>query len=351
MKYKARMGIDQAVLIFEIKERCHGKSLLLNGVHYSGVLRTENKDNLKRAIDIFISQNEINDSPIPDQWYFQSDHPNGGNSVIKTMKELHPKLKNFISHIANYYENLMERLCEAFLKEGGSINDQILPDNLTLEQAFLIGLGISGAVNRGLKIRHPDIRRSFNSLANVLDEDSRREHQQIVNICKLTEHQCLHPFYQTQLYILMKNDYDFDIANIESCATKTKTQVFLEWAVLKGFIKEIEENRETTSKGDRSYPEWLAKELHKQLTEQGLISGDYDLMWQWLPKRKNTLPYLSDRLSKYFKEECPLNRKQPNLTAYIKYSGTDFRKVSETTDRVMISKIDTVIQNLLSKEA
>ena len=74
-------------------------------------------------------------------------------------------------------------------------------------------------------------------------------------------------------------------------------------------------------------------------------------MWQWLPKHKNTLPFLADRLSKRFEEECPLNRKQPNLTAYIKYSGTSFRQVTATSDRTMISKIDTVIQSLQAYKA
>ena len=135
---------------------------------------------------------------------------------------------------------------------------------------------------------------------------------------------------------------------------RISTMEFLKWAALKGFIKEIEESKdhqETGNKGERNYPEWLALELHKQLTEQGLISGDFNSMWQWLPKHKNTLPFLADRLSKCFEEECPLNRKQPNLTAYIKYSGTSFRQVTATTDRTMISKIDTVIQNLQAYKA
>jgi len=131
------------------------------------------------------------------------------------------------------------------------------------------------------------------------------------------------------------------------------TEDFIDSAIDKKILKNSKSNKkdhqETGNKGERNYPEWLAKELYKQLTEQNLISGDYGSMWQWLPKHKNTLSFLADRLTACFEEECPLNRKQPNLTAYIKYSGTDFRKVSETTDRVIISKIDTVIQNLLSK--
>jgi len=180
----------------------------------------------------------------------------------------------------------------------------------------------------------------------------------IPSVLTVSEESLLSVFdYEADFYDISVNGLLFRSEENQSLKRKFEhneinTKDFLRWAVDKGFIKEIEEsidNQETTSEA-RNYPEWLAKELHKQLTEQCLISGDYASMWQWLPKYKNTLPYLADKLSAVFQEECPPTRKQPNLTAYIEYSGTEFRKVPLSTDRTITSKIDTVINNLKSNK-
>jgi len=116
-------------------------------------------------------------------------------------------------------------------------------------------------------------------------------------------------------------------------------------------IKDIEKKTDSTNSNhsgednDRVYPDWLSNGLHKGLLKHGLIHGKYDSMWEWLPY-KNTLAYLADELSSKFKTECPIERKQPNLTAYIKYSGTKFHKVSESKDYKTRDKIDIVISIL-----
>jgi hypothetical protein len=100
------------------------------------------------------------------------------------------------------------------------------------------------------------------------------------------------------------------------------------------------------SVSNRIYPKWLSKGLHDYLTAQGLIKGEYNQMWAWTPKYKNSLGYLADELSSNFKVECPVERKQPNLTAYIEYSGAKFHKMGESKNYETRDKIDIVISKL-----
>lgn len=116
----------------------------------------------------------------------------------------------------------------------------------------------------------------------------------------------------------------------------------IKWLVVKGYY----EKQKTENTENRIYPEWLAKGLYEHLTSQRLIEGDYGQMWTWTPKYKNSLAYLADELSSKFKSECPIERKQPNLTSYIEYSGARFRQMSESKDYPARDKINIVISKL-----
>lgn len=245
MKYEIDIMtiIDTPSLIFNMKERCHSKLLLFDGVQYVDVLLTEDEDYLNHAVSMFISQNDIKNSPKEDTWYFKSDNTNKALNLLRILKETSPKSTNFINNIAHYYEGIMSLLIGASLKGDGFINKKYFPDKITLEQAFLTGLGVFDAVNLGLTIRHQDV-------LSLLDTND-NELKELAKIGELVEAYCLEPFSRPYLYQFMKNDYDFDIANIESCERKIDTEKFLEWAVDKKFIKEITTNEEPTERDKR----------------------------------------------------------------------------------------------------
>jgi len=123
------------------------------------------------------------------------------------------------------------------------------------------------------------------------------------------------------------------------------TESFIPWAIDKGFIEEKVVDNNVNPKV-RNYPEDFSKTLHKQLTKNGLISGIFNDMWTWLPNHKNTLGYLADELSSKFSDTCPVHKKQPNLTAYIKYEGAKFRSMAVSKDYEIKDKIDLAISEM-----
>ncbi len=130
------------------------------------------------------------------------------------------------------------------------------------------------------------------------------------------------------------------------------TEQFIPWAIDKKFIEKTVKDQtgnKTTGKVDsekRNYPEEFAKELHKQLTDQGLISGGLNEMWLWLPIQ-SALVNLADKLSIKFSDECPSSRKGVYLLAYIEKSGkTPFNKLIASNNSPILRKIDNAISGL-----
>ena len=135
---------------------------------------------------------------------------------------------------------------------------------------------------------------------------------------------------------------------ISKAEDKVYTKGFIRWAIEKGLFIEVSDNKTIHKIGpeERNYSKKFSKELHKQLTKNNLISGEFDEIWTWLVPQ-NALALLADKLSMKFPKECPPSRKQLNLLAYIKNPGKSaLRKTVPSNNRPIIQKIDSVILKL-----
>jgi len=132
------------------------------------------------------------------------------------------------------------------------------------------------------------------------------------------------------------------------------TDGLIDWAIDK-FIEEVADTKSavknTSTKrlkipNTKGYPKDFAKELHKQLTKHGLISGNFEEMWLW-EKYQNSLSYLADELSNKFPDECPASRKEVYLLAYITNPGkSKLSQVSASHDGPALRSIDSTISTL-----
>jgi hypothetical protein len=135
---------------------------------------------------------------------------------------------------------------------------------------------------------------------------------------------------------------------ISKTEDKVYTKGFIRWAIEKGLFIEVSDNKTIHKIGpeERNYSKKFSKELHKQLTKNNLISGEFDEIWTWLVPQ-NALALLADKLSMKFPKECPPSRKQLNLLAYIKNPGkSPLNKTVPSNNGPIIQKIDSVIHKL-----
>ena len=122
------------------------------------------------------------------------------------------------------------------------------------------------------------------------------------------------------------------------------TKQLIEWLLNNKLI--VKSNELIKPSTPRNYSENFAEELYKQLTIQGLISGEFDEMWVWEAK-KNVLPSLAGKLSSKFTEECPWNTVEIDLLAYIANPSTNrLSQVKPSVNRTALTKIDLVISAL-----
>ncbi len=136
---------------------------------------------------------------------------------------------------------------------------------------------------------------------------------------------------------------------------KIYTDGLINWAIDK-FIEEVTGNNPVAKKTStqkikipnaRNYPEPLAKKLHKQLIDHGLISGEFSEMWVWIPNTNNSLKYLCEEFYSKFEKIVPKSGKYINITAYInKPKISDLRKAPRLNTGKEQNDIDLALSDL-----
>ena len=200
------------------------------------------------------------------------------------------------------FERNSENLSNCYTQSPQQLNECLNYDYLTLEEVIFCFLG--------LDIRHMPEKFSTEKMYSEVDC------QVIDNVVGNTiEYETL------KRAVKLKEKTGITITPNR----EIHTDGLINWAIGK-FIEEVADTKSAikntlTKKlkipNTRNYPEDFAKELHKQLTKHGLISGKFGEMWVWIPNTNNSLSYLCRELSSKFKKILPKGGKFINVIAYI----------------------------------
>jgi len=194
-------------------------------------------------------------------------------NVIHKYREFNNFCQNYIaSSIAvKRFENNIKLIQNYQLKDPNeAINDYLGDDTLSFNESLFCLLGLN-----------PEVLITINIVSLSEFKDRKEDDRLLVGKLLLTRE-----FRRLSKAPRVYGNYGFILGST------VFTNKFIQWALDKRFIKEIEESKD---KQERNFPEDKLKILYTALKKDGFITGKFDDLWQWVSHR-NQLAYLAKKL-------------------------------------------------------
>lgn len=220
---------DYFLLRFSIAENLKGKKLCYKNRHVFNYF--VEGESLEERIEIIGHLQQYNfEFENKENWHFGEDITFSMGFLEKYLD--YPNQANIIK---KHYKDLIE-----LLYQETAINTNLMAENINLEQAFLTLMGYGYILGN-------------NPLRYLTAEDIKYKDLEgsLVSIIEIFEETFFHSFEATEIYLMLKMDFDLDIKKFKSLNKKIPTKDFLKWAVDRGFIKEMTTNENPTERDKR----------------------------------------------------------------------------------------------------